>query len=281
MSAGTRVLVTGAGGFVGRALVPVLVARGCSVISHGRSSAAPREIVDTIAAEQPDVVVHLATRFIAGHEVDDIPDLVRSNIEFGLLVAEGAVAAGARMIVIGSAWQHYEGRAYDPTSLYAATKQAFEVVLDYYRSVRGLETRTVTLFDTYGPGDLRPKLIPLLMRAALDGTPMDMSDGENLIDLTYISDVVNGIADVALDRDAPPDCVLRTWQPITVREVVSHAERAFGREVPVRWGVREARPREMRTDWVFGAPPPGWAPTVSLSDGLSRTWDDFVRSASR
>ena len=79
-------------------------------------------------------------------------------------------------------------------SLYAATKQALAVIVEYYVRVRGLDATTVTLFDTYGPGDVRPKLVPLLLRAARDGAPVDMSDGGQLIDLTYVDDVVAGLA---------------------------------------------------------------------------------------
>lgn len=99
-----------------------------------------------------------------------------------------------------------------------------------------------------------------------------MSDGHQLIDLTYVTDVARGIADVALADDGPVESVLRTWQPVSIRDLVTTAEDAIGRPIPVAWDRRPIRPREMRTDWVFGSSPAGWAAEVGLTEGLRRTW---------
>lgn len=274
MTGRPRVLVTGASGFIGRTLVPHLVGLGCPVETLGRmeSAGGAAGLVGRIVAAEPAVIIHLATQFVAGHDVEDIPDLVRANVEYGTLVAEAAAQANARLLNIGSAWQHFGGRAYDPVSLYAATKQALSAIIDYYAAVRGLDSREVVLFDTYGPGDLRPKLVPSLLRAARTGRPLEMSDGNQLIDFTFVEDVARGIALVALADEAPASSVLRSWQPITVRDLVATMEQAIGREVPVTWGVRPSRPREMREDWVFGRSPDGWTAEVPLADGLRRTW---------
>jgi len=273
-----RVAVSGATGFVGRALVPLLADQGCVVEPLGRDVAAlaPDGVVAHVGAFAPDVVVHLATHFLASHVPADIPGLIRANVEWGTVLAEAASAAGARFVTIESAWQHVDGADYAPVSLYAATKQALADICRYYASVRDLDVRTVTLFDTYGPGDVRPKLVPTLLRAARDGRSLDMSDGEQLIDLTFVDDVARGIADIALSSEAPTDSVLRSWYPVTVRELHARAEAVVGLPIDAHWGVRPSRPREMRTDWVFGASPAGWAPAVGLDDGLRRTWESVL-----
>lgn len=273
-----RVVVSGATGFVGRSVVPLLEERGCAAELLGRdvSGLEPSVVVDRVVESAPDVVVHLATHFLAVHEPDDIPDLVRTNVQWGTVLAEAATAAGARFVTIESAWQHVDGAAYEPVSLYAATKQAFADVCRYYAGVRGLDVRSITLYDTYGPGDVRPKLVPTLLRAARDGRALEMSDGEQLIDLTYVDDVARGIVDVALADDAPAECVLRSWTPLTVRALATLVEEVVDRPIAASWGVRPSRPREMRTDWVFGAPPPGWSAQVPLAEGLRRTWESVL-----
>ena len=108
-----------------------------------------------------------------------------------------------------------------------------------------------------------------------------MGARDNLIDLTFVSDVAEGIADVALADDPTRGAVLRTWKPVTIENVVRQAERVFGRPVPVNWDAREPRAREMRDDWVFGSSPSGWSADVSLDEGLHRTWKAFTLDPSR
>lgn len=279
----TSVVVTGATGFVGRNLVPLLESRGCRVtpLTRATAEAGPRAVLECISGAEPEVVIHLATHFLSSHDAQDIPALVRANVELGTVVAEAAVQSRARLVSIGSAWQHVDGRDYEPVSLYAATKQALVPILEYYASAHALETRTVTLFDTYGPGDLRPKLVPSLLRAARDDAELQMSDGRQLIDLTYVDDIVRGLADVALAADAPSDSVLRSWRPVTIRDLVAITEEAIGQRVPVAWDRRPRRPREMRTDWIFGESPPGWQAEVGLDDGLRRTWQALLETEPR
>lgn len=279
----TRIVVTGGSGFVGRALLPILRARGDEVALLDRHDAQslPSAVVDRVAHFRPDAVIHLATHFLSGHEPDDITALVRSNVEFGTVVAEAAMTSGARLVNVGSAWQHFEGAAYDPVSLYAATKQALDVIIEYYERVRGLDAVSVTLFDTYGPGDERPKLIPMLMRAADTGHAIEMSDGQQLIDLTYVDDVATGLVHVVSLPHPPRHGVLRSGRPVSIRDLVSVFEAATGRAVPVLWGARPSRPREMTSDWSYGSRPEGWHPTVDLAEGLARTWRSFEQGRHR
>jgi nucleoside-diphosphate-sugar epimerase len=271
----TRVLLTGGSGFVGGAVGPLLDRRGCTVWAPARADlAAPADrVVERVVAFAPDVVVHLAARFLAAHGPSDIADLVRSNVELGTVVAEAAVQSGARLVWTSTAWQHVDGRDYEPVSLYAATKQAFADIVRYYEGVRGLQAVDLTLFDTYGPRDPRGKVVAHLLACAARGEALQMSSGRQLIDLTYVDDVAEGIVHAALSDAPPRTAVLRSGQPITVRALVALVAEVTGVDLAVDWGARPDRPREMVADWAVGATLAGWAPAVPLREGLARCWE--------
>jgi nucleoside-diphosphate-sugar epimerase len=284
---GRRVLVTGASGFIGSHTVAELVKQGAHVAATTRSlpfeSAQVSIKVDSgmefgISEFNPECVIHLATKFLPSHTDKDIGALIESNIEFGTRVLQVSTELGALFLTASSHWQHYQGEDYSPVSLYAATKQAFITVAEYYK-LAGLDFRELTLFDSYGINDSRQKLVSILLQAAQSGEAIEMGDGTQLIDLLYVSDSVAALLTLAdMETGSNSTYVARSHFPLTVRELVSKVESATGHEIKAQWGAREPRPREMVRDWQFGTNLPAWEPHISLEEGIARCWAEVTAS---
>lgn len=283
-------LVTGSTGFVGSHLVRRLAADGWHVarlLRKDLESATPvagvRDhwwdgstvaAVAAVAAVAPDVVFHLASLFVAEHGAADVAPLVESNVLVGAQVAEAMLRTGCRLMVnTGTSWQRDAEGAYDPVCLYAATKQAFEDVLTYYVNAEDFAAITLRLYDTYGPEDRRPKLVSALRGAVLSGAPLSLSPGEQLLDLVHVDDVTAAFALAGLrllDGGAGHECFdVSSGRARTLRAVVAAFAAAAGRPVPVRWGERPYRRREVMTP-LEGRPLPGWRAEISLEEGFER-----------
>jgi nucleoside-diphosphate-sugar epimerase len=229
----------------------------------------------------PEIIIHLATHFAATHNRTDISSLVRSNVEFGSQLVESAAQLGAMFVNISSSWQHFDGKPYSPVSLYAATKQAFLDIAQYYQET-GLDFRNLTIYDTYGPTDTRNKLISQLLKAAKNGDPIAMGSGDQLINLLELEDVISAILITsalppATEAD-PIDYVVRAEQSISIRQLVEVVEQVTGKKIDVVWGARATRSREMTTDWIFGRMLPGWEQGIPLIKGLESCWQDAQRA---
>ena len=203
--------------------------------------------------------------------------MVAANLQFPAELVEAMLRAGCRRLVnAGTAWQHFGDRPYSPVCFHAATKQAFEALLAYFVEVRGLRTITLKLHDTYGPRDERKKLFFLLDRAAKEGKPLEMSPGEQTLDLTYISDVVEAfrLAGRRLleDKNESPgeSYVVQSGRRTKLRDAVALYSRVTGKAVPIAWGGRPYRAREVMTPWTKGLTLPGWTPKVDLEEGIKR-----------
>ena len=290
------VLVTGATGFIGRHLVNGLRREGVAVdILVRRESTRPlpeawrddvtcrvwdgstNGLAAIVAAARPETVYHLASLFIAQHSPVDIEPLIRSNILFGTQLLEAMAAASVRHLVnLGSSWQHYQNQPYSPVCLYAATKQAFEAIMCFYVESGELRAVTLKLFDTYGSGDERPKLVPALIRASALGTLLEMSPGQQMVDFVHIDDVVEALLmaarRLAAGQGGEMDChAVTSGRAVSLRQFVEIFSQATGRPLNVVWGGRPYRPREVMELWRDGAPLPGWTPRISLEEGLART----------
>ena len=288
-------VVTGATGFVGRHLVKHLLDRGwlvhaiarpasnCShltdlgenftLYTHNGSIDALIEQFQTI---RPSIVFHLASLFLSEHQPKDVEPLIQSNLLFGTQLVEAMTQGGVTALVnTGTAWQHYEGRDYSPVNLYAATKQAFEALLQYYIEARGLRVITLKLHDTYGPDDARPKLINRLRHVALTSESLEMSPGEQLIDLLHVDDVSEAFRVAAMrildGCVSGHECYcLSSGFPMTLRALVEQVEQLLDRTLPITWGGRPYREREVMEPWR-GPTLPGWAPSRNWVTGISQT----------
>lgn len=298
MPAQPRALVTGATGFVGSRLVWKLVADGWdvhvllrpssrpaalqpvlgSIRTHAFDIAAPdaTPLVQVMEAARPDVIFHLASYVASTHRPQDVHPMVEANVTFPALLVDAAAASGVRRFVnTGTSWTHFENRDYEPVCLYAATKKAFEDILEYYVAATSLRAVNLELFDTFGPRDPRSKVINLLRDAARQDKLLDLSPGEQLIDLVYIDDVIEAYL-LAASRLAEglvqglESYAVASGKPLTIKELVRLYEQATGRRVPVRWGGRAYREREVMTPWNRGRLLPGWTPRIEPAEGIRR-----------
>jgi len=200
--------------------------------------------------------------------------LIRSNVLFGNQLLEAMKVSGVRFLInTGTSWQHYNNEDYNPVCLYAATKQAFEAILEYYVQACDIKAITLKLFDTYGPNDPRQKLFHLLNKAAMSGEPLDMSAGEQLIDLVHVDDVVDAYM-IAAQRlldgkvSVHEDYAVSSGCSLPLKELVALYSDATGWNVNVNWGARPYRFREVMRPWDKGRAIDGWRPKIALGKGL-------------
>lgn len=284
-----RALVTGATGFLGHHLAATLVADGWHVTALQRASsslspacAALRAIGVEIAAFEsgsevqrlaresaPDAVFHLATHYLKDHVPGDVPTLIDANISFGTQVLEGLRGSGAAVVSAMSYFQFTEGMP-APVSLYSATKQAFLDICEYYRVIDGADIRQVVLFDTFGPGDTRNKLMPHLFAALRERKQVRLGPSRQPINLLYVDDVVAGLLAVAEPQQSRM-FALRASEPATVGEVVRTLGEIAGVEVDCVFNEAGTVNESLLSagDWPA---PHGWTGSRSLAQGLELTW---------
>lgn len=269
-----RALLTGSTGFVGQNLGPYLRRRGWELETIGRSDNGAI-IEEKIKKFKPNVVIHLATLFKAEHQVEDITNLIQSNITFGTQVVEAMVRHGVLNLVnTGTLWQYYEGQREVPSSLYAATKSAFECILRFYSSANQLKVINLMLSDTFGPKDSRQKLLPKLLSIAGTNEQLQLSEGKQTVEWTYISDVVRAF-EVAAERLCANkenknfvSYSVTSGEAHSLRETVQICEQVIGKKISVEFGAKAYRKREVMRPEKLDAPLPGWTPEVSFVEGL-------------
>lgn len=298
-----KIILTGISGFLGAEIARRLIVDGHTVYAVIRPSAQLENIVDIRSlidicvhdgtTEQlvnlmgdfrPDQVMHLASNFLAEHKPADIEGLILSNVQFPTQLLEAMVTTGCRNFInTGTSWQHFGGANYRPVNLYAATKQAFEDLLAFYADAHLVSVVTLKLFDTYGVNDRRRKLIRLLIDAATSGARLEMSPGEQLIDLTHSDDVVTAFMLASRRLSEADEPVFKSYlvsgERISLRGLVGLIEHISGQRIDVAWGAKPYRKREvMKPVEAAELSLPGWKPAIPLEHGLRQLFKQYDRT---
>jgi len=307
--AGTRALVLGATGFIGRWVSGMLTAAGAQVLLGVRDPAAAGLEGEAVAADLavPGRATELVERVrpaivfnLAGYGVDPAErdaDLARRiNVELpgelcralaGNITSPGAGGglAGARLVHVGSGLEYGSaGGDFDeetsarPTTMYARSKLAGTrqvAALCPGLGVRGLTARP---FTVYGHGERPGRLLPSLLRATRSGEAVELTAGDQRRDFTYVEDVAAGLLRLGL-ADVPPGATvnLATGRLTRVREFCEVAAGILG--IPddrLRYGALPVRAEEMVHVEVSVARLrrlTGWAPSTGIAAGIARTRD--------
>ena len=254
----SRVLVTGAAGFIGMHTSAALLARGDTVVGVDNLDpyydvALKEARLATLAGRQGFVfekldladadatarlfgdgrfarVVHLAAQPGVRYSLVNPAAYLRANIDAFGHVLEGCRHAKVEHLVYASSSSVYganhvlpfsEDQPTDhPVSLYAATKKANELMAHAYASLYGFPATGLRFFTVYGPWG-RPDQAPMLFaRAILAGEPIRVfNHGRMRRDFTYVDDIVEGVARV-LDR--PPERTSAADAPHAIYNIGNH-----------------------------------------------------------
>jgi len=299
-----RVLVTGAGGFVGRHLCKALFEEGATVVGFVRSVVDNKylseqytvDILDEatirqiIHAAQPELVVHLAANKSRGVDAVAYREGYETNLigSLNLINACQDVSVLARFVFLGSTDEYgqlqvpfKESDKEAPIAAYGASKLAVTVLLKALSRSNGFPSVTLRPTIAYGPGQDDSMFLPALIRALVAGRNFDMSLGKQTRDYIYIDDLVQAIIQALVIPGLRGDVInISSATPIRIDALAKMTANILGNgaEELLKFGAKDYRTGDVMQYWAANTLAKsllGWSPTVSLEEGVQRTVDYF------
>jgi nucleoside-diphosphate-sugar epimerase len=297
-----RVLLTGAGGFVGRRCLAPLAASGYEVHAVSRQPGAhagpasvdaprlhwhaadlrdARGLAALVAEVEPTHLLHLAWYTEHGKFWTAVENLSWVSASLALFEAFG-VGGGRRVVAAGTCAEYAPqgdtpcseaSTPLKPATLYGACKHATQVVLEAFARQACVSAAWGRLFFPYGPGEPPGRLVPSVARALLVGQPALCTHGRQVRDFIHVEDAASALV-ALLDSEVEGAVNVASGRPVALREVVEKVAAHVGRPDLVRLGARpapEGEPPTLYADARRLREEVGWSPRYDLDDGLAET----------
>ena len=305
---GKKVLVTGAGGFIGSHLAERLVREGALVRalvhynalgSRGWLDESPlggeMEVVagdvtdrDSVRAAVKDRerVFHLAALIAIPYSYQAPASYVKTNVEGTLNVLQACLEEGVERMVQTSTSETYgtaryvpidEGHPLQGQSPYSASKIGADKMTEAYIASYSLPAVILRPFNTFGPRQSARAVIPTIVSQLLEGNRVRLGNLSPTRDLTYVADTVSGfLAAGGAEAAAGRTVNLGTGEEISIGDLVLLIGSLMGREVEIVSEEQRLRPKDSEVDRLLSDNSLarellGWTPEKGLKTGLEET----------
>jgi dTDP-glucose 4,6-dehydratase len=311
-----RVLVTGAGGFIGSHLVELLVSEGCKVRAFVRYNSGNRwgmlEQLQAAVMNEVEVVTgdlrdgetveraiagcarvfHLGALIAIPYSYLSPDDVVATNV-LGTQNVLNACRKNSSLerLIHTSTSEVYGTAQYTPIdeahplqaqSPYAASKIAADKVVESYHLSYGLPAVTIRPFNAFGPRQSARAIIPTILTQVLAGGSLKLGTLETRRDFTFVQDTARAFW-LASEAEGVEGLVLNvgTGKDVTIRELLDIIFAQLDRCVDVQLDENRVRPKGSEVEVLqcnadLARRSLGWVPRQTLEQGLELTANWFV-----
>lgn len=307
---GKKVLVTGAGGFIGSHLTEKLVQLGASVTafirytSRGSRSSLefiPKELLSELRVEMgdikdpyaiqklvkgQDIVFHLAALIGIPYSYVHPIDYVQTNVLGTSYLLNACLSENIEKFVHTSTSEVYgtaryvpidEGHPLQGQSPYSASKIAADKIAESFFHSFSLPVTIIRPFNTYGPRQPSRAVIPTIITQALKSDKVRLGSLAPTRDLTYVEDTVDGFIKIAENKKSIGDEInIGSSAEISIQALTQKIFSILGKEPKLIIEEKRVRPELSEVERLIANTEKAknllnWAPKISLTEGLKKT----------
>ncbi|MCX6250429.1 MAG: NAD-dependent 4,6-dehydratase LegB [Bacteroidetes bacterium] len=312
---GKRVLITGAGGFIGSHLVEEMLQRNCKIRAFVHYNSfnrwgwldflpdALRKNIEVYsgdirdphgvksAMKEIDVVFHLAALIGIPYSYHSPDVYLDTNIRGTLNILQAGRDSGVERIIHTSTSEIYgtaqfvpitEEHPVNPQSPYAATKSGADFLASTFFRSFGTPVVIIRPFNTYGPRQSARAIIPTIITQILGGdTKIKLGSLTPTRDLNYVEDTVTGFIRAGESDNILGETInLGTNREIAIGDLAMKIAEIIGIKVKISSTKERVRPLKSEVERLLADNKKAkrllnWSPETSLEEGLKRTIEWF------
>ena len=180
--------------------------------------------------------INFATLYKNNHSYKDIFGFVESNILFPTLIYDLISKKIKKVINFGTMMQHQSGEKLGSKNLYAATKNAFEMINNFY-SYEKKKTKfyNLKLYESFGEYDYRKKLIPIIIKNYKKNKTTKIISKNLELNVIHVNDIINAIMIILNNSVKPGSYCLKNKKNIKIKELISILNKNLKKKIKVKY----------------------------------------------
>lgn len=252
-----NILITGASGFVGSHVLDDCLKNNFNIYAifrHSKKNVSFAkkykkqifpifynniyEIKNKLTNCKIDYVIHCATHYIKKHNHNDIENIIKSNVLFSTILLDTVVNIKIKKFInLGTVWQHFNDTKNLAFNLYAATKQSFECIFNYYKNqYTKIKFYNILLTDTFGTNDKRKKLIPILLKNFNKKNQDKINIPKNLsMNLVNINEVTKRLNILLKNNSESNNYVIKSKQDVKIFDLINFLNDNLEKKIKINW----------------------------------------------
>jgi len=196
------------------------------------------EIKNKLTNFKIDYIIHCATHYIKKHTHNDIENIIKANVLFSTILLDAAVNIKIKKFInLGTVWQHFNDTKNLAFNLYAATKQSFECIFNYYRKqYTKIKFYNILLTDTFGANDKRKKLVPILLKNFNKKNQDKINIPKNLsMNLVNINMVTKCLNILLKNNSGSNNYVIKSKQNVKIFNLINFLNDNLEKKLKINW----------------------------------------------
>jgi len=285
-------LLTGTSGFIGYKFLSFALLNNFSVIDILREKNKKNKKIEKLRKAYPkkykniffsssnelskkiknikaDYFINFATLYSNHHTHMQIGKFINSNILFPTLIYDSINKKTKMMINFGSMMQHSNNKELTSKNLYSATKNAFEMISNYY-SITNKKTKfyNIKFYESFGENDTRKKIIPTIIDNYKKNKITKVISKNLSLNIIHTDDIINSIMILINNNIKSGTYCIKNKNNIRIHELICALNKGLNKKIRVKYGNKYTTSKYQNILNIL----PKWKPTRDLEDKIIKTF---------
>jgi CDP-paratose synthetase len=189
-----------------------------------------------------DYFINFATLYNNNHTYDQISKFINSNIMFPSLIYDLINNKTKKIINFGTMMQHSTSKLLTSQNFYTATKNAFEMISNYY-AYKNNKTRFYNLkfYESFGDNDRRKKIIPTLIKNYKNNSTTKILSKQLSLNIIHTDDIINSIMILLNNNIKSGSYCIKNDHNIKIYNLINTLNKGLNRKIKVKYGNKSTK----------------------------------------